>query len=401
MKTSLLPSIILILLSGQVIASGERTCPALHPTGLPVFPPSYNPPSGVFVVAEAMTQIWTAGNWANLQLVTYSYVQDTLVSEKLTQEWIEGNWVNSGLTTYNYNQYGQPEMAMYYNWNISLDLWQENLRGIYYYNPITHLLDEVVYQQNDGVIWRNEMRYVYVYTLTGKMSTALLQHWNNEVNDWVNRSLTTYTYDSGDILQEMLVQDWAVSEWQNLQKVLYSYNGMGWLVTRLVKDWMDLLWVDDMRYTLMYNPDGEMTSELLEFWDGADWYNHQEWNYGYDVNGNLVMKLQMDWSESGGWVNSLLTTYEYYVVGLTEQQPEGAEGTLRVAPNPACDVIYITVPGGDGILLVTDMLGNTVFQKHVQPDSMVISLGGLAPGMYVARYQDGMQVQTVKINVSR
>lgn len=81
--------------------------------------------------------------------------------------------------------------------------------------------------------------------------------------------------------------------------------------------------------------------------------------------------------------------------------------TLQVFPNPATDILNITIPGNQPeamTISLMDLNGRTIRreQSHAQPGSNVtISLLDLAEGMYILKVEKGQELYTNKILVRR
>ena len=80
-----------------------------------------------------------------------------------------------------------------------------------------------------------------------------------------------------------------------------------------------------------------------------------------------------------------------------------ASGSLRLFPNPAREAVTLEValpyPDQPARLVVLDLQGRSVHQQALQAGTLRLSLGGWAPGTYLARIENGGQLLTEKLIV--
>jgi hypothetical protein len=102
-------------------------------------------------------------------------------------------------------------------------------------------------------------------------------------------------------------------------------------------------------------------------------------------------------SAFSAWVTIPFTTLGTSGIG----SPINNNFTVSAYPNPVNDVLTISIDGSNsktGQVQLIDISGRVISTTVVNTASVNISVKGMAPGMYVARYIDSEHTQTIKIN---
>ena len=74
---------------------------------------------------------------------------------------------------------------------------------------------------------------------------------------------------------------------------------------------------------------------------------------------------------------------------------------VNVYPNPANDVITISLANGDNaIATVMDIQGNVLFTENVLSGKATINTSDIATGVYMIQISNGTEVSTKKITVA-
>jgi Secretion system C-terminal sorting domain len=69
---------------------------------------------------------------------------------------------------------------------------------------------------------------------------------------------------------------------------------------------------------------------------------------------------------------------------------------VRLSPNPASDLITITAPEKVSQLVITDIVGQTIFKGNYHTDKVQVDISRFAPGMYIAKINGLESVKFVK-----
>ncbi len=103
-------------------------------------------------------------------------------------------------------------------------------------------------------------------------------------------------------------------------------------------------------------------------------------------------------SGTSQWVCESFKTPDPSSVNTVTKQPEF---TITAYPNPATDKLNIVLPeqyNGRGNIIVTSLLGSVVAQTNTFGRYAHVSLSGMAPGLYLVKYTDGVNTKTIKVN---
>jgi hypothetical protein len=238
------------------------------------------------------------------ELIYFSPLDGWAQTEMITQLWDNNNWLNMAKTNFFYDANGLMTNDMNYSWNGSA--WEDNTRTAYTYNA-NNLLETDLTEEWDGNAWVETYRSTYTYNGQGKMLT-----WLSEANTggvWENISLYTYTY-TGDILTELLTQNWDGSTWVNSFRSTYEYNTQGLVSIETHQMWLVGAWMNMSRSIETYNQNNLVEISLDQSWDGGSWVDNRRYSYTYDGNNKLISALQENY-DSGNWENSGLVLYTY------------------------------------------------------------------------------------------
>ena len=255
------------------------------------------------------------------------------------------------------------------------------------------LLSEVVYQEWDDGNWVNDEREVYNYN--GDVTTVLYWDWNG--TNWTSDELYTYTRSGNTI--ELLMQYMQGGAWQNDEKQIITLNFDEKVTEILDQDWVGTSWVND-----------EFPTKTVKEWDGSAWENHLKFEYTYDGNGNAVSGLCLgfggyDWVSHNGDIEMVFgngeKSYEYYgywveveYVNLTSVD-ENAAAKFMVYPIPAENEIQIQAEGFQKAEIYS-LTG----QKLMESQSEKMNVGALSSGIYLLKVFDRAgNVETQKLMV--
>lgn len=209
---------------------------------------------------------------------TYTYDEyENYRIEEFTEINEGDGWTDFSLVTYEYGFYGNVLESVVMV--ASDNGWQNESRASYSYDG--NMLKEVIVQEWEDGDWENEEKQVYDYS--GLVITVLYWDWNG--SNWASNELYTYTYSDGGM--ELLKQYMQGGAWQNDEKDLYTFDFTGRVVEIVEQDWNNSSWVNDERTTYVYEGD-VYTAKTIEGWDGSYWINQYRFEYEYDGNGNAT-----------------------------------------------------------------------------------------------------------------
>jgi hypothetical protein len=114
--------------------------------------------------------------------------------------------------------------------------------------------------------------------------------------------------------------------------------------------------------------------------------------YYFHVKSKCLDQGRADVSE---WGTTSFKTFPLSVNNVT-----GAGSRIYAYPNPVKDIITLRAEdykGRQGNIVVTDIAGKTVYTGILSSESMEIDMRSLAKGVYLLKYTDAENVQTIKL----
>ena len=133
------------------------------------------------------------------------------------------------------------------------------------------------------------------YNSNGNIQIAYYQVWDFGTGDWINYSLSTYSYDINAILQTRLDQSLENNIWVNDRLVSYSFDANGNELSNLRQSWENGIWVNDYLNSYTYNNNGNRLTESHQYWENSSWVNNHLYTLTYDNNGNMLTNLYVYW----------------------------------------------------------------------------------------------------------
>lgn len=282
-------------------------------------------------VLEKLTQMDPSGtgNWADRELVTYSY-EDGELSEVILQRKDGNNWVNKTKEVYNYS--GDVTTVLYWAWN--------------------------------GNNWTSDKLYTYTYGI-GSIE-LLIQYMQGGA--WQNDEKDTYTLDFDENVTEILVENWEGSNWVNGSKTTYNYEGRVF-TSKLVEGWNGSSWESAYRSNYIYE-DGNATFGQCEMMSEGEWVPADgpiEIAYGYNAASINFNCFQLEAS----------------YVDLTGVDENTQAANFKVYPVPALDEITIEAESFQKAE-VYSLTG----QKMMESQQNSVNVSQLSSGLYIIKVYD-------------
>ncbi len=297
------------------------------------------------------------------------------LQEQLIETWSNGSYQNAQRNTYTNNSEG------FYD-HIHGDVW-------------------------NGSAWQALSQGDYTITPDGNVDTVTTQQWNADSNNWVNSTLTAWTYANG-LISQIVTQLWVDNNWQNLTRSTYHYDTSGFL-TQIDRDQWSAgtntwalssresftnssaglatgsvvqvyasgtqSWTDYSRDTNTYDGNGNLIYKLRELNIVGGWVNSMQSNYTFDSNQRKLQGVSQSWN-NGGWINSGRETYTYGALGVSEHETS----LISLYPNPAVDRLEIA---GIGEAKLVDVYGIDGKNHKAQMFNNSVDISALAAGTYI------------------
>jgi hypothetical protein len=96
------------------------------------------------------------------------------------------------------------------------------------------------------------------------------------------------------------------------------------------------------------------------------------------------------------WKSTAFNTFATSIVAVAANE----DFSLSVYPNPVKEVLNIEVKGimkGKGTVTLLDLSGKVMEQIELSSDKGQLNLGNLANGLYLLRYRDSENTETMRI----
>ncbi|MBK7172896.1 MAG: T9SS type A sorting domain-containing protein [Bacteroidales bacterium] len=193
-------------------------------------------------------------------------------------------------------------------WDNQLNSWKNALKFDYSYDTLNVLTNIIMSTWNAGEFqWTFSEKQSFTYTGSGLVNIDLLQAWNGNLSTWENRSRTTHTYANSLPSNELYEQWDPISlSWLNYTRSTLTYSS-GKLSRTIIEKYLQALsaWENASKNEYSYNADGKLETDTQQLWSNAAWVNSNLLSYTYN-SGNLVNLLTKKWQPHlNDWRNSI------------------------------------------------------------------------------------------------
>jgi hypothetical protein len=247
--------------------------------------------------------------------------------------------------------------------------------------------------------WFETQRWLFDRDAEGNPTEITNQELNEEQN-WINQERVLNSYFDG-LLQEQIEEVWSVDEWLDTSRTTYSYNEIDLLTEEVYQEWDGADWIDLSRESYSYNDQDLLSTHLreviFEMWSPTTY-----WTYSYDLDNRLVEMLKQTYNtELDVWDNQERTTYDYGpVTDVHLVEDPALPDRISLAQNypnpfnPSTHIRFTIVESGRVNLTVFDLLGRrveTVFDEYLAAGTHVATFdaSGLPSGVYLYRLSVG------------
>jgi hypothetical protein len=127
-------------------------------------------------------------------------------------------------------------------------------------------------------------------------------------------------FNTSNLPDSMVFEDWTGSTWVAQQKAHYSYNTAGKESQVIWEAWdpFNLVWYNSYQNGYSYNAAGDIVADSMQGWDNSAkaWVNSNLIQYAYDGAGRLTTMLQQNWNAtSNSWVPRSKDSIGYTATG--------------------------------------------------------------------------------------
>jgi hypothetical protein len=228
-------------------------------------------------------QKWTlakdkSGNWKNYSLDTLTYSGPRL-TKTITRQWDSqlNSWKNVMRFDHFYDTVHTLSNIITSNWNAVNEVWEYSEQYSYTYFKPEKVLDELHQSWNPEISsWINISRTTNTYT-NNTLTGSLTEEWNQSLLSWQPISRNSNTWTSGK-LTEVISEEYHSSSgtWENFRKQSFAYLS-DLVSSTTTMNWSSNQWINSTETTYTYQ-EGKLLTELLRQWQVHlnDWRNAQQ-----------------------------------------------------------------------------------------------------------------------------
>ncbi|NNK88805.1 MAG: T9SS type A sorting domain-containing protein [Flavobacteriaceae bacterium] len=264
----------------------------------------------VFKLDSIHQYSWDSGmmDWRFDTRDLYTYDNGGVKETNLLRlNWNGSSWENFYQFNKDYNGNNDLDQSIQQNWNPGTMTWQDGSRDSYTYNA-SELVSVYEYAIWTGTSWMLFNDNQYTYDGLGNRLEDVRRELDFITMMLVNSQRRTYNY-TGSLLQDEIYEEWRdfLNDWENEEKTDYSYDGNNRLTLVEIRGWQSgpMDWSDPFKRTqLTYNTSDLVTEVLEQTFGSGIWNNTTRLLNTYTV-GNLTETLAQEWnSGTTSWENA-------------------------------------------------------------------------------------------------
>lgn len=342
--------------------------------------------------------------WKNYYMYSSEYDNNGNLIKRTSSQWdtIKNVWQDYSVTTNILNADGTVKESLSKMWEKDENKWIDYQKTAYTYDAAKNILTETV-QMDMGLGWMNFSKYTFTYNTSNKLTKELYQSFNFMTMGLVDKSQTTYEYDTDGNEYRSTEQTKAEASgtWLNYSRSTNTYTTVNnkKMVSTVLEEVFENEWINDWKDTYSYNNDGTIKDNLSEEWNTElkTWENYSKDMVTYS-NGKMYQIVSQDWNKTGSkWDNDSRITFGYLGTGIDPQISE-ADDLVRVYPNPFTDVVNIENEGSlNGRYNLYNTNGQIVHSANADKTRMRLNLNSLEKGTYFLKTMTVKGEQVIKL----
>ncbi len=310
-----------------------------------------------------------------------------------------------------------------------------------FYDSQNYLVLEKSYSwDQDSSIWEPDEKYEYEYDESGQKITELYSYWDEISSSWQQQELDSFFYENSYlVLTKRYFWDTDQNNWVLNEGVTYLYDDQGNLVEYYNWDYdantqqievthrekyyydqngnliYDTVFTDGDQYlsndAFTYDENGNMLSRVTQRWQSDQWVNtrKEEEQYLTDMELSRLIRCEelhfenlpsknlpsqgilYQWDSSvQDWVPQIKFVAVYSTIERAKIN-EPASNQLKIYPNPASDVIHITLHNMQNPLVtIYDANGRAIRTTKLVAGQ--VSIKSLPTGTYFLIVRDKNQI---------
>ena len=150
--------------------------------------------------------------------------------------------------------------------------------------------------------WNLEMRSIYKYNSAGQQVSAVTR--SVHTGQYQDKDSTGYDAQGKVVLHG--TYSWANNSWRLIggSKEIKTYNSSNLLTEIIGLSVKQGVWTNASRITTSYNTGNAVSEETSYYWSNNSWEPHERRNYVYGAAGGEPIQIIFQHYNSGGWENT-------------------------------------------------------------------------------------------------
>jgi hypothetical protein len=329
-------------------------------------------------VSEYTFQNWQLfTDWFDVNKTSYIYDTSHFLFEKIYYyNWNDSIQIWNNKTKWNYYyENNLNNMCMIYSWNGNENRWEINCKRLHHFDDSSRL-DQITYMRmKPDSSWYYSSRRTYVYNNYNKIISRSENIYDTIIQSWIPDYLCSWEFENDSIITIFKRIHWRTDTgiWVNVNKLLYNYDNYQNLSYILYQQglWSD--WRNYRQYDFNYNELGQHIYWDEDHWkigiDTGYWQHYQREDYFYDINVYI--------SDNYNKLGAFMVLY----------------------PNPTSNqlnVQFLNNNFGSYIILLNSK-GELLKSEFTDHQQLCIDLSGYPSGLYILNCRQGKHIETYKI----
>lgn len=316
----------------------------------------------------------------------------------LEQEWEIDHWRTYFKEISYYDE--EDKLVLEVAQILSNDIWIDSRKTIYYYSDDKQLMKKETYSYSDKD-WELTDSIIYKYNLRGKMieniqrlkiedswsdylkynffydendNDTLEIKWKNIDNKWEYFYKIEKIWKNNKKVQTILYMIYD-NDWLQKTKNIYTYNSLDLLDNILTYAWINYDWMYSSRVLYLYDEKNRLIEQIYQLPTDTGWENQQSYATIYDAEGNEAVLITFQWrnGKKEGFQRSIRESY----LSVDDFKPKNNNISIEIYPNPTKNYTNILLEGirGNVKINIFNILGTIVYTEYkiIDDDNIFIN----------------------------
>ncbi|WP_089687505.1 DUF3836 domain-containing protein [Catalinimonas alkaloidigena] len=314
-------------------------------------------------------------------------------------------WVINRKTENKYTTTGDLTLSTSYDWHKVETQWQPDLESEYTYDELGVLLSETRFRWNSTTVqWDILFKSEYDYGPNGNL-TLISYKWDAQQQQWLASQKRVDEFTDSGLPLLYALYEWKNGEWTGLSKTEYTYDLESNLTSFADFQWDEStnLWKGSRMVEYAYDEAHRLISQSWYNWDlsNQQWKGQSKKKTVYNALGTRILVEYYLWNETANAWTLDTKTYYYYSDQVTSSSSLLAADTWQAYPNPARDVLTISLPDGirQAQVRLFSLTGKLMQTEAFSGQQHRLALRNLAAGIYLLELQTPQGRATRKVLV--